>query len=70
MCFYIIVLMAFGTSKVQKTFFFILVTFLHQKISIMQAKDVNILYIKSGNNNRPSYFPISTPLRHHPLYCD
>jgi hypothetical protein len=30
------------------------------------AKDASILHLKSNNNNRPSYFPISTPWRHNP----
>jgi len=30
------------------------------------AKDANIFHLKLGNNNRPSYFPTSTPWRHTP----
>ncbi len=30
------------------------------------AEDANILHLKSRNGSRPSYFSISTPLRHTP----
>jgi hypothetical protein len=51
--------MPFGVSKGQKAFFF--GYFFSSKYFNYIAKDAHILHFKSSGNDKPNYFPASTP---------
>jgi len=59
-----IVLMPFGAWS-HKTHLSILITFLHQKISIILCtKDTSVFHLKSGDNLRLHHFLTFTPSKH------
>jgi hypothetical protein len=68
MCFYMIVPISFGVLKSQKAFIFLVWLLFFVKKFESLCKNVNIFYVKSGDNHRPNYFSTSTPSGPHLLH--